>query len=111
MATLFLWVLALRVCWVGKSLSTIYGNPNSPQVDKLLFPNLYKLHNFYTLTFKIPCVFFYQTLQLLTKLEKSISQKIKVWKFEEVTIGSWSYLTENQPQKIAAAQSMGSMRL
>jgi hypothetical protein len=44
-------------------------------------------------------------------LEKSISQKIKVWEFEEVTIGSWSYLVVDQPQKIATPHSREARRL
>jgi hypothetical protein len=44
-------------------------------------------------------------------LEESISQKIKVWEFKEVTVGSWSYLVVDQPQKIAAPHSMGARRL
>jgi hypothetical protein len=44
-------------------------------------------------------------------LEESISQKIKVWEFKEVTVGSWSYLVVDQPQKIAAPHSMGVRRL
>jgi hypothetical protein len=44
-------------------------------------------------------------------LEKSISQKIQVWEFEEVTIGSWSYLVVDQPQKIEPPHSMGAGRL
>jgi hypothetical protein len=37
--------------------------------------------------------------------------KNKKWDLKKVTIGSWSYLVGNQPQKIAAPHSMGSMRL
>jgi hypothetical protein len=33
----------------GKFVYNIYGNPNCPQVDKLFFPNLYKLHSLYIL--------------------------------------------------------------
>jgi hypothetical protein len=44
-------------------------------------------------------------------LEKSISQKSKVKKFKEVTIGSYSYLVVDQPQKIAAPHSMEAKRL
>jgi hypothetical protein len=40
-------------------------------------------------------------------LEKSISQKIKVWEFEDLIVGSWNYLVENQLQKISAPHSMG----
>jgi hypothetical protein len=32
-----------------KFVHNIYGNPNLPRVDKLFFPNLYKLHNLYIL--------------------------------------------------------------
>jgi hypothetical protein len=44
-------------------------------------------------------------------LEESIFQKIKVWKFKEVAVGSWSYLVVDQPQKIAAPHSLGARRL
>jgi hypothetical protein len=44
-------------------------------------------------------------------LEKLISQKLKIWEFKEVIVGSWSYLVVDQPQKIAAPHSMGSTRL
>jgi hypothetical protein len=44
-------------------------------------------------------------------LEESISQKIKVWEFKEVTVGSWSYFVVDQAQKIAAPHSMGAKRL
>jgi hypothetical protein len=37
--------------------------------------------------------------------------RVKVQKFKEVTIRSWRYFVENQPQKIAASHSMGSRRL
>jgi hypothetical protein len=33
----------------GKFVHNIYGNPNSSRADKILFPNLYKLHNLYIL--------------------------------------------------------------
>jgi hypothetical protein len=45
------------------------------------------------------------------KLEKSISQKIKVWESKEVTVGSWSYLVGNKPKKSLVPHSMGSKRL
>ena len=35
---------------------------------------------------------FDQILQFLAQLEKSISQKIKIWEFKEETVGSWNYL-------------------
>jgi hypothetical protein len=44
-------------------------------------------------------------------LEESISQKIKVREFKEVAVGSRGYLVVDQPQKISAPHSMGSMRL
>jgi hypothetical protein len=44
-------------------------------------------------------------------LEKEISQKIKVWEFKEVIVGSWSYLVVNQLQIITAPYSMGFRRL
>ena len=56
-------------------------------------------------------MFLTKFLQFLTKLEKSISQKIKVWEFKEVIVGSWSYLVVNKPQKIATPHSMGARRL
>jgi hypothetical protein len=34
---------------VGKFVHNIYGNPNSPQADKLSFLNLYKVYNLYIL--------------------------------------------------------------
>jgi hypothetical protein len=34
----------------GKLVYNIYGNPNSPRADKLLFLNLYKVYNFDILT-------------------------------------------------------------
>jgi hypothetical protein len=37
--------------------------------------------------------------------------KKMIREFKEVTIGSWSYLIGNQPQKIAAPHSMGSRDL
>jgi hypothetical protein len=54
---------------------------------------------------------FDQFLQFLTYLEESISLPEKVWELEEVTVGSWSYLVEHQPQKITPPHSMGSRRL
>jgi hypothetical protein len=33
----------------GKLVFNIYGNPNSPQADKLFFLNLYKVYNLYSL--------------------------------------------------------------
>jgi hypothetical protein len=36
---------------------------------------------------------------------------MKVWDLKKVTLGSWNYLVEDQPQKIAALHSLGSMRL
>jgi hypothetical protein len=33
----------------GKLVHNIYGNPNSPQVNKLFFLNLYKVYNLYIL--------------------------------------------------------------
>jgi hypothetical protein len=33
----------------GILICNIYRNPNSPQTDKLLFPNLYKVYNLYIL--------------------------------------------------------------
>jgi hypothetical protein len=33
----------------GKFVCNIYGNPNSPQADKLFFLNLYKVYNLYIL--------------------------------------------------------------
>jgi hypothetical protein len=39
------------------------------------------------------------------------SQKIKVWNFKKMTVGSWSYFVVNQPHKIAAPHSMGARRL
>jgi hypothetical protein len=33
----------------GKFVRNIYGNPNFPRVDKLFFPNLYKIYNLYIL--------------------------------------------------------------
>jgi hypothetical protein len=47
---------------------------------------------------KIPCVFLpnFATFDIVGKL---ISQKIKVWEFKEVTIGSWSYLLVAQFSK------------
>jgi hypothetical protein len=32
----------------------------------------------------------------------NFKKKLNLLEFKEVTIGSWSYLVENQPQKIAA---------
>jgi hypothetical protein len=40
-----------------------------------------------------------------------ISIPKKVWEFEEVTVGSWSYSVEHQPSKITAPHSMRSRRL
>jgi hypothetical protein len=37
--------------------------------------------------------------------------KNKVWDLKKVTVGSWSYLVIDQPQKIAAPHSMGARRL
>jgi hypothetical protein len=37
--------------------------------------------------------------------------KNKSMKFKEVTVGSWSYLVVDQPQKNSAPHSMGSRRL
>jgi hypothetical protein len=44
-------------------------------------------------------------------LEESISPPKKVQDFEEVTVGSSSYLVGHQTQKIIAPHSMGSRRL
>ena len=35
--------------WQKKLVSIIYGAPNSTQVDKLFFPNLYMVYNLYIL--------------------------------------------------------------
>jgi hypothetical protein len=56
-------------------------------------------------------VFFLPNSAIFDIIEKLISQKIKVWEFKEVSIGSWSYLVVDQPQKIAAPHSMGARRL
>jgi hypothetical protein len=45
--TILLGVLVPKVC--GKLVHNIYGNPNSPQVDKIFFLNLYKVYNLYIL--------------------------------------------------------------
>jgi hypothetical protein len=37
--------------------------------------------------------------------------KNKIWDFKKVIVGSWSYLVVDQPQKIVAPHSLGSMRL
>jgi hypothetical protein len=40
MAALFVSFGAKTLCGEGKLVRNIIGNPNSPQVDKFLFPNL-----------------------------------------------------------------------
>jgi hypothetical protein len=44
-------------------------------------------------------------------LEIKIWEKIKIWEFKKVTIGSWSYLVGNQPQKIVALHSTISRKI
>ena len=44
MTTLFVSFGAKSLSNGGMFVCNIYGNPNSPQADKLFFPNLYKLH-------------------------------------------------------------------
>jgi hypothetical protein len=56
-------------------------------------------------------VFFAPNFAVFDMVGKSISQKLKIWEFKEVTIGSWSYLVINQPQKFAAPHSIGARRL
>jgi hypothetical protein len=56
-------------------------------------------------------VLFWPNFAIFDIVGKSISQKIKVWELKEVTIGSWSYLVVDQPQKITAPHSMGARRL
>jgi hypothetical protein len=48
---------AKNLCGGRKFVHNIYGNPNSLEIDNFFFPNVYKLHNLYILTPKIPCVF------------------------------------------------------
>jgi hypothetical protein len=52
-------------------------------------------------------VFIWSNSALFKIVGKLISQKIKEWEFKEVTVGSWSYLVGNQPQKFVAPHSMG----
>jgi hypothetical protein len=63
-----------------------------------------------SLTPKFPCVFLPNSI-VFDIVGKSISQKIKVWVFNEVTVETWSYLVGNRPQKIVAPHSMRSRRL
>jgi hypothetical protein len=37
-----------------KLVNNIYGNPNSPRVDKLFFLNLYKIYNLYIFNELLP---------------------------------------------------------
>jgi hypothetical protein len=45
------------------------------------------------------------------KVGKKKFSKIKVWDFNEVIVGSWSYPIRNQPQKGAAPHSIEPRRL
>jgi hypothetical protein len=49
MTTLFVSFGAKSLSNGAKFIQDENGNPNSPQEDKLSFPNLYKLHNLYFL--------------------------------------------------------------
>jgi hypothetical protein len=49
MATLFGSFGAKSLSGGGKLVYNIYGNPNSPQTNKLFFLNLYKVYNLYIL--------------------------------------------------------------
>jgi hypothetical protein len=49
MATFFVGFGAKSLSTTGKFVQEKNGNQNSPQVDKLFFPNLYKLCNLYVL--------------------------------------------------------------
>jgi hypothetical protein len=62
------------------------------------------------LTPKIPFVFW--PISVVSDLVGGIHFSTKeVWELEEVTLGSWSYLVENQPPKITSPHSMVSRRL
>jgi hypothetical protein len=56
-------------------------------------------------------VFFWPNFAIFDLVGKISSQKIKVWEFKKITVGSQSYLVRNQPQTIAAPHSMRSRRL
>jgi hypothetical protein len=47
MSALFVSVDTKSLCSRGKFVQDKNGNPNSPQLDKLFFPNLYILYNLY----------------------------------------------------------------
>jgi hypothetical protein len=64
-----------------------------------------------SLTPKIPCTFFTEPCSFWHTWKNQFFKKIKVWEFKELTVGSWSYLVENQPQNISTPHSMVSKRL
>ena len=58
------------------------------------------------LTPKVSCVFF---TKLSSFWKNQIILKLSLLEFKEVTIGSWSYVVENQPPKITAPFRVGSL--
>jgi hypothetical protein len=71
MATLFVSFGVKSLSNGGIFVCNIYGNPHSPQADKLFFPNLYKLHHLNI---------FYWTSTLMEHLT-NYGQTVEFWTF------------------------------